>query len=166
MFSPNDLTQKTSPMCLSPTTSHPLLYSEIGSTFASCLDTRVLGLDFPVALAPETRSRFRLLTTSVFNDSGLGIPCNLIKSPQALHTGKPSWVFRHREVLFVEQFEQDISSRVSLPVFETRDNLRVGCGFGSLDGKVVMGMELKLCVGSHSSDGEVGADGELEENMS
>ena len=66
----------------------------------------------------------------------------------------------------MEQFEQEISSRVSLPVFETRDNLRVGCGFGSLDGKVVMGMELKLCVGSHSSDGEVGGDGELEENMS
>jgi hypothetical protein len=89
-----------------------------------------------------------------------------MKSPQALHTGKPSWVLRHREVLFVEQFEQEISSRISLPVFETRDILRVDCRFGSLDGKVMMGKEFELCVGSHSSDGEDGGDGELEENIS
>ena len=89
-----------------------------------------------------------------------------MKSPQALHTGKPSWVLRHREVLFVEQFEHKIGSRPSLPVLETRESLRGGGGVGSLDGRTGTGATLKPCLESYSSDGEFWLDGVLAPNPS
>jgi hypothetical protein len=89
-----------------------------------------------------------------------------MKRPHALHTGRPSWVLRQREVLFVEQFEQEIGSRFSLSVLETLDSLRVDCGFGSLEGKVGVGSELNVGAESPSSDGENGVGGELGLNMS
>ena len=84
--------------------------SDVDGPVTRFLVARLLDpLDFPpVGLETEARSRFRFLTTSVFSDKGLGIPCSLVKSPQALHIGRPSLVLRQREVVFVEQFEQDI----------------------------------------------------------
>jgi hypothetical protein len=142
--------------------------SKMDGTLALCLDALLLvPPTFPVVLLePAARSRFRLFTTSVFNDSGLGIPCNLVKSPQALQTGRPSWVLRQREVLFVEQFEQDIECPFSLSVLEIWDDLRVGGGFTSLVGKIGTDTELKPFVESFSSDNDIGVEGELGSKMS
>ncbi len=69
-------------------------------------------------------------------------------------------------MLLVEQFEQEISSGVSLSVLEIVESLRAGCGLGSFEDKVGMGRELKHCEGSHLADEDVGVDGELGSNMS
>lgn len=50
--------------------------------------------------------RLRFLITSVFNDKGRTTPCNLRKSPQALHRGWPSGLRRHNGVVRVKQFVQ------------------------------------------------------------
>lgn len=55
---------------------------------------------------PEVFTRLRLFITSVLRLMGRGVPCNLRKSPHALHNTEPLSSRRQRGVVEVVQFWQ------------------------------------------------------------
>lgn len=65
-------------------------------------------------------TRLRLLITSVFSEMGRGRPCNLRKSPHALHRTEPNSSRRQSGVVDVVQFWQtgceDVLVAIILPV--------------------------------------------------
>lgn len=99
-----------------------------------------------VVVAGLPLPRFRFLITSVFRLSGLTTPCSFRNKPQALHSGCPSGLRRHKGVVVVKQFVQVVGTPLSPP----------GRGLPGLEGAA----ELKF-----DSGGELGEDCGLMENI-
>lgn len=83
--------------------------------------TEFLREDFFVREAPTARVlallRLRFLITSVFSDKGRTTPCNLRNKPQALQSGWPSGLRRHRGVVEVRQLVQMVGPVVPCSPF-------------------------------------------------
>lgn len=92
----------------------------VGVTVDTCC-TEFLREDFFVREAPTARVlallRLRFLMTSVFSDRGRTTPCNLRNKPQALQSGWPSGLRRHRGVVEVRQLVQMVGPAVPCSPF-------------------------------------------------
>lgn len=69
----------------------------------------------PLTGAELPLPRFRFLMTSVLSDNGRTTPCSFKKRPQALHSGWPSGLRRHRGVVCVKQLVQVVGALLGSP---------------------------------------------------